>query len=362
MADDSNSEAVLDEPKVSEETKEPLENSLPKSQNKTPQKPVSKMSPFFNREDEPFELSEEEESLLLLPTESMFVKLFNTCNSYLATSRYLGKMYAHISWCNKDFSKVYLKLLGQFVQKADYNEIRKKYKTPLMQVLMLNDTDSLVEMRAIIAMKYLFSQMFVNIKDKYYVLSLEVLQLIFHLAYSIKSIHVLIKKHKELLYPKMLDFLERDPLNSMEHMQWIPSVPRDPTTLNLHRRLLTSSIEDMLQLNIMDKRNKLNELFDLSNELEYMPIKETMLSLIYKSGDELYFFSDKYKDWIHSFVIQPVSSDVVFIECELSSKERNTPIFVFKEVLESLDKELFGESIQEIESNAYFHRLFNLTY
>ena len=181
-------------------------------------------------------------------------------------------MYAHISWANKEFSKIYLGLLGQFIQDADHHEIKKKFKIPLMQVLLLKDSDTLIQLRAKIAMKHLFSQLFVNIKDKYYVLGLEIIQLIFHLAHNIESIHVLFRKHKQLLYPKMLDFLERDPIVSISQMQWVPNIPRNSTTLDLNIRLLTPAIEDMIRLNILDKRNQLNTLFNPSQALAYMDI------------------------------------------------------------------------------------------
>jgi len=272
------------------------------------------MSPFFNHGDKPYQLSEEEEALLLLPTDAMFTRLFKTCNSYLATSRSLGKMYAHISWANKEFSQTYLNLLCQFIQEADYYEIRKKFKVPLMQVLLLNDNDANVQLRAKIAMKHLFTQMFMTIKDKYYIFTLELVHLILYLAQNIRSVHVLVRKHKDQLYPELLESIKRDPIVAINQMQWIPNIQRNSTTLDFNRRLLTTSTEDMIRLNTMDKQNKLVELFEDKEQTEFMEIEETMLALNYQSNDEIFFFSDKYKDWIHSYVIQNISNEVIFIE------------------------------------------------
>ena len=104
----------------------------------------------------------------------------------MGTSRLIGKMYAHISWANKEFSKTYVNLLGQFIQDADYLEIRKKFKIPLLQVLVLEDNESIVQLRAKIAMKYLFSQIFMSSKNKFYVLALEMVHLLFYLITNVK--------------------------------------------------------------------------------------------------------------------------------------------------------------------------------
>ena len=345
--------------KSSEEQKEPLNQDSPTNSDK---KSDSKefMSPFFNHNDEPYQLSEEEQALLLLPTDTMFTKLFKDCNSYIATSKFLGKMYAHISWANREFSHTYVNLLGQFIQDAEHHEIKKKFKTPLLQLLLLDDIEGNVQLRAKIAMKNLFSQLFLTVKDKYYVLALEIFHLICHLISNAPSIRNLALKHQDLLKAELIEFATKDPFVCLNQMQWLPNLPRTAAAIDLNNRLLESSIEDMIKLNLMDKHNKLECLFDKDNEQEFMTIEETMLPILYRSGDELYFFSEKYKDWIHSYVVQNIGDEVIYIECKLSSKEKTTPIFVFKEVLESLDKEIFGETIQEIETSAYFHRLFKL--
>ena len=314
------------------------------------------MSPFFNHGDEAYQLSEEEQALLLMPTDTMFTKLFKECNSYIATSRFLGKMYAHISWANREFSHTYINLLGQFIQDADHHEIKKKFKTPLLQLLLLDDIESNVQLRAKIAMKNLFNQLFLTVKDKY-VLALEIFHLIYHLLSNAPSIRSFALKHQDLLKPELIDFSTKDPLVCLNQMQWLPNLPRTAAVIDLNNRLLESSIEDMIKLNLMDKHNKLELLFDKDTQQEPMTAEETLLPIYYKAGDELFFFSEKYKDWIHAYVIQNIGDEVVYIECKLSSKEKNTPIFVFKEVLESLDKQIFGETIQEIETAAYFERV-----
>ena len=163
-----------------------------------------------------------------------------------------------------------------------------------------------------------------------------------------------------MLYPELINFVSKDPIIALNQIPWIPGIPRNSTSLDMNRRLLTPAIEDMIKLNLMDKKSRIVDLFENDEEPEYMMIEETLQSLSYNSGDELYFFSDKYKDWIHSFVIQNISDEVIYIEWELSSKEKNSPIFVFKEVLESLDKEIYGDTYQEIETTSYFYRLFKL--
>jgi hypothetical protein len=308
------------------------------------------MSPFFNYGDKPYELYDEEQALLLLPTEQMLSKLFKGGNAYLDCSKTLGKMYAHISWANKEFSKTYISLLTQFIQDSDYYDIIKKFKIPLVQVLLINDSEFLTEFRAKIVMKYLFSQYFIYIKDKYYVQSLQITQIIFYLAFNVKSISNILKKHRELIYPELLEFLSRDPVVSLNQMNWVQNIPRNSTTLNLNRTLMSEMVEEWIKLHIIDLRDKLELIFD-QDPTEFITIEQTMQPLCYKNGDEINFFSEKYKDWIHAYVVQEISSSVVYIECELSSKEKNTPIFVFREVLESLDKRIFGDAIQEMETS-----------
>ena len=124
--------------------------------------------------------------------------------------------------------------------------------------------------------------------------------------------------------------------------------------------MMTASVEDMLKLYVLDKKNKLEEIFTFEEGMRFMDVQDTMNAIIYKNGDDITFFSDKYKDWVRADVVQAISNDVIYIECELPTKERSTPIFVFKEVLESLDKEIFGDTIQEIETSGYFFQLFKV--
>jgi len=270
--------------------------------------------------------------------------------------------------------------LGSFIEVADLYQVRKSFRIPTAQLLLLNDNDELIELRAVIAMKHLFSNLFRKVKDKYYVLALETVQLLFFFASNIESVYKIFRKHKDLLYPEIFNFLSKDPTFSLNQMQWVPSIPRNSTTLELNRKLITDSVQDMLDLNILDKKNKLEEIFGSSTPPPFMTLKQTMVGVNYQQFDEIQFFSEKYKDWITASINQIINdgqvysdpanglnaalshcnSEVIHIECNLSNKERNSPIFVFKEIIESLDKEMFGDSIQEIETAAYFHRLFKL--
>ena len=66
-------ESLLDDSKVEEsKTEEVKVSSRPQSASR------KGMSPFFNQDDEPYQLTEEEQALLLLPTEQMFTKFFKT--------------------------------------------------------------------------------------------------------------------------------------------------------------------------------------------------------------------------------------------------------------------------------------------
>lgn len=318
------------------------------------------MSPFYNGEEEPFLLSEIEEEYLYSPSDEMLIKLFKTSNNYIATSRFLGKMYAHLWWANEQFSSTYISKLGHFIKDADFEEIRKKFRIPLIQCLLLNDNGTTMHNRAKVAMKRLFSQHFMAIKDKYYILAFEVLHLIFDIAKKTKSIAVLFKVHKDLLQKEIYEFLDKDPEIWLNLIQWTPSIPRSAVTLDVNRKLMDSSVADTIKLDILTMKKKLEEIFNGIYEDTYIDIHQTMESKQYLPKDELQFYSEKYKNWVNAEVIQTLSSEVIFIKCQISKKEKNSPIFVFKEVLESLDLDSNGESYQEVETSAYFLRLIKL--
>ena len=273
-------------------------------------------------------------------------------------------MHAHISWANKDFSKTYCKLLGQIIVSASHYDTLLKFKTPLIQVLLLEDSKALMSQRAKIAMKSLFFQKFKRNYNEYYTLGLEVTQLILYLAKNVKSFHEDLKKYQDLIYPYILEFLEKDPMVSLTQMQWTPHIPRNVISLDLQRRLITEEIEDCIKITLMYQKELLSQLVtedpSSTNTFTYMKIEDTMSRINYTKGSDLYFFAEKYKDWISAKVNQNVGEDVVYIETDSSYKEKTSPIFVFREVLESLDDRIFGESEHEIDSFGYFHRFYKM--
>jgi hypothetical protein len=209
-----------------------------------------------------------------------------------------------------------------------------------------------------------------KIKDKYYVYALEVLQIMVHLAENVESIYELFRKHKSFLQPEMVDFLNKDPIICLNQMQWIPSIPRNSVTLNLSEKMITEEVEYMLRLNIQDKKDKLMKIFESNETPNFSSMLLTLIDASYYPGDRISFFSEKYKDWINAKVNQIIynratqegwtrGNEVIYIDCDISNKN-NSPIFAFKEIIESLDKQFFGDSQVEIETNAYFNRLFKL--
>ena len=75
---DSLSNSEKDENPAEEVKKEENVIQSKDSRPQSPSKSSDGMSPFFNEGDHPYLLSEEEQALLLLPTEPMFTRLFKT--------------------------------------------------------------------------------------------------------------------------------------------------------------------------------------------------------------------------------------------------------------------------------------------
>mmetsp|Transcript_15435 Transcript_15435/g.13475 ORF Transcript_15435/g.13475 Transcript_15435/m.13475 type:complete len:214 (+) Transcript_15435:658-1299(+) len=207
-----------------------------------------------------------------------------------------------------------------------------------------------------------------NCVDKYYASALEIAELILYLAKNVRSIHEILKKNKDSTYEPLYKFLEKDPIVCMNEMELTALFPKNILTESYLTKLLTEDIEDCIRINLMYKKEFLEQLYsEEESQFSYLKIEDTMQKIEYDIKDsspnihsKLVFFSEKYTYWITAQVNQRVGDDVVFIECELSSQEKNSPIFVFREVLESLDRRIFGEADHDRESYCFFYRLYKI--
>ena len=268
--------------------------SMEESKNKeqTWKKNESKgMSPFFNHGDQPFTLTQEEQALLLVPTEFMLNKLFKLWNTNSEISLTLGKMYTHISWANKQFSTSYLHLLGEFILHSTYNDIVKKFKIPLLQVLLLEDSPSLSASRAKIAFKYIFTQKFNVYSSKYYIAALEIANFIISLAKSVRSVNELLKQKDKIVLTMIDEFLDKDPFLSITEMEWSPHFSKNNISSHFKEKLSFEDVGESILANIQEWKCDLNRLI-WDEEFKFMKIEDTMVMNEHLKGHQLHFFSE----------------------------------------------------------------------
>ena len=169
-------------------------------------------------------------------------------------------MYAHISWANKQFSTSYLHLLGEFILYATYNDIVKKFKIPLLQVLLLEDSPSLSASRAKIAFKYIFTQKFNVYSSKYYIAALEIANFIISLAKSVRSVNELLKQKDKIVLTMIDEFLDKDPLLSITEMEWSPHFSKNNISSHFKEKLSFEDVGESILANIQEWKCDLNRL------------------------------------------------------------------------------------------------------